>query len=363
MTDRLAVLVTGATGLLGRGIVSALRENTRVECIYTVVRTPDRLERATIRVTARVIPVRGDLARDDLGISDADRERLAREVTTVVHLAANTSFAQTLDEARAINRDGTRRLLALTADWPRLTRWLYVSTAFVAGDRTGVIRESDPAEAGHGWVNGYEQSKAEAEALVRAARADWVIARPSTVVCDDLGGRISQVNAVHRALRLYFGGLAAMLPGTDASTLDVVTAAYVVRGLTRLALGAGVPRATYHLCAGAGAMPLDQLLDVTHDAFLRSPTWRRRGIVRPLRTDLETYRIFERAVEDAGSERVRRAVQSLAHFVPQLAHPKHFDTSSADAVLGEPAPAVGEFWASMVATLAGAAAGPAREVA
>jgi nucleoside-diphosphate-sugar epimerase len=224
------------------------------------------------------------------------------------------------------------------------------------------VRESD-AVATAGWVNAYEQSKAEAEALVRGARADWLIARPSTVVCDDLGGRITQVNAVHRALRLYFGGLASMLPGTEASTLDVVTAAFVVRSVTRLALGHGAIRAAYHLCAGTGAMSLDELLDVTHAAFARSPIWRRRGIARPLRADLETYRVFEQAVEDAGSERVRRAVRSLGHFVPQLAYPKQFDTAQADAALGERAPAVREFWTNMVETLAGAEPVPTLEVA
>lgn len=371
MTNRLSLLVTGATGLLGRAVVAALRDDPRVERVYTLVRAPSQHGWLSGLVAAggspspiRVVPVRGDIAVEDLGLSERDCERLAREVTTVVHLAANTSFAQPLDQARAINRDGTRRLLALTARWPRLSRWVYVSTAFVAGDRQGVIRERDRAEDGaHGWVNAYEQSKAEAETAVRAARADWVIARPSTVVCDDLTGRITQVNAVHRALRLYFGGLAAMLPGDDASTLDLVTAEYVVRGITRLALGAGEARRTYHLCAGAGAMPLDELLDVTHAAFARAPAWRRRGIARPVRTDLETYRVFERAVAEAGSDRVRRAVESLAHFVPQLAYAKRFDTAGADAVLAARAPAVREFWPHMVAALAGTEPTATREVA
>jgi nucleoside-diphosphate-sugar epimerase len=313
--------------------------------------------------SARVIAVEGDLTRDGLGVSAQDRSRLDANVTTVVHLAADTSFSQSLDHARSVNRDGTRRLLELTAGWPRLSRWIYTSTAFVAGHRVGVVRETDDTDPADSWVNAYEQSKAEAEAIVRAARADWIIARPSTIVCDDGRGRITQMNAVHRALRLYFGGLAAMLPGTESSTLDVVTTAFVARSVVQLALGAGRSGATYHLCAGDGAMPLDELLDVTHDAFARSPAWRRRGIARPLRSDLETYRVFEQAVEDVGSERVRRAVRSLGHFVPQLAFPKRFDTAEAVTALGERAPAVHEFWARMVESLAGVEQTPTLEVA
>jgi nucleoside-diphosphate-sugar epimerase len=363
MTERLTILVTGGTGLIGRAVVAALRDDARVDRLYALTRPGSSLAAAATPRSARVVPVTGDLTRDGLGIDTRDRQRLAGDVTTVLHLGASTSFSQSLDEARSVNRDGTGRLLALTAEWPRLSRFVYVSTAFVAGYRTGTVLECDVADSATTWVNAYEQSKAEAEALVRDARSDWIIARPSTIVCDDVDGHITQVNAVHRALRLYFGGLAAMLPCTDASTLDVVTTAFVARCVTALGLGAGAARSTYHICAGAGAIPLDELLDLTHDAFARSSAWRRRGIARPLRSNLETYRVFERAIEDVGSERVRRAVRSLGYFVPQLAFPKHFDTTQAEAALGERAPAVRDFWTRMVEALAGAEPLPALEVA
>lgn len=343
-------LMTGASGLLGADVLDRLLRDPAVGAIYTLSRSP------AAPCSSRVLPVEGDLHRDGLGIDPVMRARLAREVTTVVHCAATTSFSQSLAEARATNTEGTRRLLELTAGWTGVRRWVYVSTAFVAGRRTGLVQESDVSAAG--WVNAYEQSKAEAEALVRAAREDWVIARPATVVCDDVTGRITQVNAVHRALRLYFSGLAAMLPAAAASVLDVVTTEYAARGIARVVLAPDVENKAFHFCAGAGAIPIDQLLDVSYEAFLRAPAWRRRGIARPLVTDLETYRIFEDAIEDAGSERVRQAVRSLGHFVPQLAYPKRFDTNGADVLLGESAPAVTSFWGRMVDTLVSAPAAP-----
>ncbi len=338
--------VTGATGLIGREVVRRLLADHEVERVYVLARRPE---------TVGGLPaLQGDLRLDGLGLGPAVRAQLAREVTMVVHLAANTSFSQSLDDARGTNRDGTRRLLELSADWPDVSRWVYVSTAFVAGLRTGSIAENDGVDP-PGWANAYEQSKAEAEDLVRAARTDWAIARPATIVCDDSRGLISQMNAVHRALRLYFGGLAPMLPGTDESVVDVVTTEYVARGIARVALAPDVARQSFHFCAGAGAMPLDDLLDVSYDAFLRAPAWRRKGIARPVRTDLETYRLFERAVHDAASPRVRQALQSLSHFVPQLAHPKRFETRAADALLGESAPPVASFWANMTDHLVGTA--------
>ena len=339
------VLVTGATGLVGRRVIEHLIAGG-VDRVYGLVRCPTPS-------VARVELVRGDLHVEQLGLAPQARTTLARDVTTVVHVAANTAFSQSLDEARATNLEGTRRLLELSADWPKLSGWIYVSTAFVAGLRTGRIREDDPVPP-PGWANAYEQSKAEAEQLVRHARADWVIVRPSTIACDDPSGRISQMNAVHRALRLYFGGLAPMLPGSEQSTVDVVTTDYVARGITRAVVSApAFARRTIHLCAGDGAMPLEQLLDVSYDAFLRAPAWRRKGIVRPIRTDLETYRLFENAVQDVASPRVRQALQSLSHFVPQLAFPKTFETSGARTLLGEDAPSVASYWSNMIDQLVG----------
>ena len=353
MTDGSSFFVTGATGLIGRRVVDELLSDPRVAQVFVLARDVRRLGGVRVSDGRRLIPVRGDLMLEGLGIDIATQRHLAREVTGVVHCAANTSFSQALEDARAINRDGTQRLLDLTAGWKRVERWLLASSAFVQGDRSGFVPDDDQVTPAS-WLNAYEQSKAEAETLVRMQRSDWVIARPSTIVCDDGGGAITQVNAVHRALRLYSGGLAAMLPGTDDSTLDVVTTDYVAKGVACMATTAGLERQTFHLCAGKGAMPLDELLDVTHDAFRRSPAWRRKGIARPVRADLATYRVFERAVEDVASERVKAAVRALGFFVPQLAYPKQFCTARTDALLGRRAPAVREFWTNMVAALAGA---------
>ena len=367
MAERQSFFVTGATGLIGRRTVAALLADESVERVFALVRDPRGLaaipgigtdSRALKGLPAidpgRLVPVRGDLWLDGFGIDRGTRDYLAREVTGVIHAAADTSFSQTLEHARAINREATRHLIELSAEWPRVARWIYVSTAFVQGNRTGLVPDNDGASQ-TGWLNAYEQSKAESEQLLCASRTDWVLARPSTVVCDDRSGAISQVNAVHRALRLYFSGLASMVPSADGSALDVVTAEYVSNGIARLALAPGVERQAFHLCAGWGAIPLDELIELTHAAFSRSTPWRRRGIARPVLADLATYRVFERAVEDVASERVKQAVRSLSFFVPQLAFPKRFCTDRTDALLGYRAPVVREYWTNMVTSLAGGA--------
>ncbi len=246
-----------------------------------------------------------------------------------------------------MNRDGTRHLLEIAAQCPHVTRFALVSTAFVAGRRTGRVYEN-AADTSSGWVNAYEQSKAEAEALVRESRRDFVILRSSTVACDDTRGGVTQRNAVHRALRLFHDGLAAMIPGVAATELDAVPADYVVNGVTQIALRQGVDGQTVHLCAGAGSMPIDELLDDCYSRWARDVSWRKRGIARPTLADLETWELFARTVEETGHPRLRRVTQALSHFLPQLGLPKQFDTSRADALLGTSAPPVREYWGRMI---------------
>ncbi len=342
--DRTAIFVTGATGLVGSGVLRRLLRRVPGRTAYVLVRDPTRLRApgGPGRLGRAVVPLAGDLTRPGLGLDRHARRELRRRVGLVVHAAADTCFSRPLSQARRVNRDGTARVLDLWDGGAGLQRFVHVSTAFVAGRRTGVIREDDPpAEA---WVNAYERSKSEAEALVRGSAAPWVIVRPSTIVCDGPSGAVSQVNAVHRALRLHHAGLASILPGREDTPVDLIPADHVWSGVASLALEPGLAGDTLHLCAGEGALPLGELLERAHAAWAEVEAWRRRGVSRPVLTDLETYRLFEESVEKTGDPRLRRITRSFAHFVPQLALPKRFDTGRADALLGSPAPPVRAYW-------------------
>ena len=348
------ILITGATGCIGRAVLDRLLSTphaVRRACVLArdprawaaiAASLPNRGEATSVMV--------GDVTRPGLGL-DADlRAELARSVTVVIHCAADTSFSQSLENARAINTAGTANVLGLASELRALRRVVHVSTAFVAGGVSGRVLERDNG-APAGWVNAYEQSKFEAEQLVRAFAGEWLILRPSTVVCDSPAGGISQINAVHRALRLYHHGLASMIPGDESSPVDLVHGEYVARAIADLSLRSDLSGGTFHLCAGEGALPLGELLDTTYAIWAAAPTWKRRSVVRPALTDLATYRLFERSVEEVADARLRQAVASLSHFVPQLTLPKQFDTTVADAALGYRAPPVREFWPRVVAEL------------
>jgi long-chain acyl-CoA synthetase len=345
------ILITGATGHLGwHTLDRLLGQDSSLEAC-ALVRDPERWSALAARLrrerSARVTPVSGELRSPALGLSAEARTCVTRATTAVIHLAADTTFSRPLPVARAINTDGTRHALELAGDCRSLERFVYVSTAFVAGRMTGNVPERDNGSAA-GWVNAYEQSKYEAEALVRESGLPWLILRPSTVVCDDQDGSVGQFNVVHRALRMYHYGLAAMMPGSPESPVDVVTSEYVSDAIARLALHSDIAGRTVHLCAGARALPLGELLDVTYDVWAAAPGWKRRSIERPALADAQTYRLFENAVEETGDPMLRRVIHSLSHFVPHLALEKRFETRSADALLGHPAPRVRDYWRRMV---------------
>ena len=348
------ILITGASGLIGGAVLrNLLAKPGAVRRAWVLVRDP-RAWRVSASARGfcpeRVVAISGDITRPGLGLSQTVRSELADSVTMVIHCAADTSFSQTLPHARGVNTTGTFHVLEVASGCRALRRFVHVSTAFVAGAVTGRILETDTA-APAAWVNAYEQSKHEAESLVRASGLDWVIARPSTIVCDSPDGGITQVNAVHRALRLYYHGLAAMIPGDESTPVDVVHAGYVAAAIAELTMHPGTGGGTYHLCAGDDALPLGELLDTTYAIWAGAPQWKRRSVTRPALTDLATYRLFERSVEEVGDARLRQAVASLSHFVPQLTLPKRFDTARADAALGYRATPAREFWPGVVREL------------
>src|SRR6266508_5414667 len=65
------------------------------------------------RFADRVVPVAGDLLQPGLGLDPRRRDELSEHVDEVIHAAASVSFGLPLPDARAVNVEGTRRMLEL----------------------------------------------------------------------------------------------------------------------------------------------------------------------------------------------------------------------------------------------------------
>jgi thioester reductase-like protein len=257
-----AVLLTGATGFVGKEILSRFLERDE-RLVYALVRAEnDHAAAERLPVHDRLTAVAGDIERPGLGLAPRTAERLREEVTTVVHCAASVSFDLPLDESRRVNVGGTRHVLELAKGCRRLERLSYVSTAYVAGEPPGVFRE-DQLDVGQRFRNPYERSKFEAELMLRreGAGLPLQILRPSIVVGDSATGRTSSFNVLYGLLKAYARGKVPAIPARRDSPVDVVPVDYVADRVHELATSG--PDGTFHLVAGRNATTVGRLLELS----------------------------------------------------------------------------------------------------
>jgi thioester reductase-like protein len=282
-----AVLLTGATGFVGMELLARYLERTE-RALLTIVRADDD-EAARDRIDAvlanlfggdagrysdRVTAFAGDLTAPRLGLDPLCWERLAQESTMIVHCAASVSFGMSLEEARAINVEGTRRMLELAVrsqELGVLERYAQVSTAYVAGTHAGRFYESD-LDVGQSFNNSYEQSKFESERLVRSQPdLPYTVLRPSIVVGDRYSGWTSAFNVLYWPLRALSRGLFPAVPAVPSAPVDVVSIDYVADGIHELCESRGGIRQTYHLTAGAEASTIAEIAELASGYFQQPP--------------------------------------------------------------------------------------------
>ena len=190
--------MTGATGFLGgHFIAGAAGAYRRLWALVRGANAAVAQQRLAQRLAAtgasgadagtRVEVVLGDIEREAGGLSEADLGSLADAgIGDFWHFAATLAYeARNREMILRRNVEGTRRVLLL-AHRVGARRFIYVSTAFVAGKRTGAIPEQLHEIGEHGFNNVYEESKCRAEhevmRLGRELGMDVRILRPPIVV-------------------------------------------------------------------------------------------------------------------------------------------------------------------------------------
>lgn len=64
--------------------------------------------------------IEGDVANDNLGLSDSDRKKLIEEVDIVFHSAATVRFTEKLQDAIELNTLGTIKVIQLCREMKNL---------------------------------------------------------------------------------------------------------------------------------------------------------------------------------------------------------------------------------------------------
>jgi thioester reductase-like protein len=337
------VLMTGATGFVGMELLARYLEHTDRR-VYVLVRgASERAVSARVEATLadlfgtghpfaeRVVGVRGDVTRPSLGLRRGrTRDALAEQINEVVHCAASVSFDLELDAARAINVEGTRRVLELAERCHArggLRRFSHVSTAYVAGEHAGCFSEDD-LDVGQCFRNTYEQSKFEAECLVGRwrGRLPVTVLRPSIVVGARDSGWTASFNVLYWPLRAFARGAYSALPARRDAPVDVVPVDFVADATFALSQAPEAEGVTFHLTAGAHASSVGELVELA-STFFERPAPR---LIRPALYRRVVHPVLVRSVRD---ERLRRALMRSETFFPYFAMRVDYDHRRAHVAL------------------------------
>lgn len=293
MTAPIEIILTGGTGALGAELIATLlRSGDPVLSIAAICR-PSRKAEELRELTysaggPRLRIVLGDIEAEDCFSPEELGPAPAAAVTIGVHCAADVSWHKSFDAMRRVNADGTRAFcLSLRRARPQ-AKLIYVSTAF-----------THPAATS--FRNGYEQSKAVADALVRREFTDL---DPTTFSCSLLSGTsrdgvIARFNGVYPLARVIAVHNPPAVIGNATKKLDVVPIDWVAAELTGLIRDkvAGRSVADVVASAGDGALTSGEALAILEDEIAGFRAGLGVGFVRPAAmVSTRQYKFLQRAV-------------------------------------------------------------------
>ena len=285
---RRSVLLTGASGVVGRALLPRLRD---LDVVCLVHRSPV--------FGPDVTAVPGDIAKPMFGLARRAYAELAATVDAVIHCAAITDFNRTDGSLEATNVAGTEHVatFATAAD----AVLYHVSTAFVHATADG--------DRGRTAI-GYASSKAAAEDVVRSSGVPHVILRPSVVIGDSVTGEIGAFQGLHQVVAGLFAGLVPMIPFDPGWPIDFVPIDVVADAIACVAENR-VSEGEFWISAGEAALRLDEGVAVVVE------------LARGLGVNIDVPRfvppdMFDRLIApvflDALPARIRRNVLRMLEF-------------------------------------------------
>ncbi|MGO4260489.1 SDR family oxidoreductase [Lysobacter sp. TAB13] len=238
----MSYFVTGATGFIGRFLVSNLLK--RKGTIHVLVRKDSQKKfDATAKKMGwdlkRVIPVAGDMTQPKCGLTAAQLRALNGKIKHFFHLAAIYDLTASAQAQRAANIDGTQHALDLAAAIAAGC-FHHTSSIAAAGLYSGVFRE-DMFDEAEGLDDPYLRTKHDSEGLVRnEKRVKWRIYRPGMVVGHSQTGEMDKIDGPYYFFT-FLKKLREMLPpwmpmlGLEGGRINIIPVDYVVDAMDHIA--------------------------------------------------------------------------------------------------------------------------------
>ncbi len=250
------ILITGAPNYAALQLVWRIVETEPDATICLVVRGDvisavegQLAQRSGVRERVRVF--RGNPCDANLGMQSHEFGEVANSTTDVFHMLAEYHSRNPKSFVEEININGTRHTLQSMAHFSALKRFHYYSTAFVCGDRDGVVLESELLQ-GQSFRNTYERTRYTAELDVRRVGTDLpvTIYRPAMVVGDTRSGEMQTTDGAWRLIQNIVRDTDR--PPTIPTTarkwpFNVVPADYVAAAMHAISLRDDSLGKTYHI--------------------------------------------------------------------------------------------------------------------
>ena len=338
-------IVTGASGFIGSRLVQQLlKRGWRVHVLGRADGTTsyeDRIKATLFDIEGRAIDPHllsalrcheVDICDSRLGLLQPVSQHWRGSDALLFHVAGDTRFTPTDPEIqRKVNIEGSINVIRSLHD--SVASVVHVSTAYVAGQRRGIVLETELDEA-QGFRNCYEKSKLDAEVAVKVLCNEkglpLTIVRPSIITNDTTTGRSSSfthlnavVEVISRIQRHYGIGDGQVvseqvrLPiDPDArpnlAPIDPITESLLDIGSNTLAQGK-----TYHLCHPQPQSNAE-VVSIAADAF---------GVQGKIRLR------FVSAVPQDPSWTEKMLLRSLKPYLPYLNEACRFDLTNTRSLI------------------------------
>lgn len=249
---------TGFPGFIARQLMRQLFLDGVTKQIYAVV-LPTEMNEARKEVekiieehpTCQIELFEGDITLPNLGIDNSELACIAPRIAVVWHLAAIYDLAVPRKLAWKVNVHGTAMVNDFVRELPNLQRYMYFSTAYVAGRRNGLLLETELIRP-HAFKNYYEETKYEAELRVEDLKAEVpiTIIRPGIVRGHSETGETIKfdgpyffLNMIDRLRKLPF----IPFVGSRETTINVVPIDYILKACSFICREPSAEGKTLHL--------------------------------------------------------------------------------------------------------------------
>ena len=199
---------TGFPGLVATDIIQQLFKQGITKRVFAVVLHQELNDAKKIVDTieqqfegCQIVLFEGDITLPNLNIAEEEFALIKTNIDVVWHLAAIQDLTVRRERAWKVNVHGTANVNEFVCKLPNLKRYMYMSSAFIAGKRKGKILEMElirPKE----FHNFFEETKFEAELLVDDLKLEVpiTIIRPTMIYCHSKKGMRERLDCIQLML-------------------------------------------------------------------------------------------------------------------------------------------------------------------